>query len=100
MLIDADDGDLELPTHFHPTSERLDSGRRRIQATAVEAGGDTATARADTYVLQPYRRVHESQTAGQTCRYVEWITAFPSGVDATTEQAEEYRCPEPDGERT
>lgn len=73
-----------------------DSGRRRVQATAVDADGDTASARADLYVIEPrgWWRVDLTPGATYNLGLIGLITA-PQDVDATVEATKRELCVSP-----
>lgn len=73
-----------------------DSGRRRVQATAVDADGDTASARADLYVIEWRGSWRSDLTPGQTynLEYNGRIT-IPQGVEAELDISERTYCTDP-----
>lgn len=73
-----------------------DSGRRRVQATAVDADGDTASARADLYVIEWRGSWRSDLTPGQTynLEYNGRIT-IPHGVEAMLDISERTYCTDP-----
>lgn len=73
-----------------------DSGRRRVQATAVDASGDTASARADLYVIEWRGSWRSDLTPGQTynLEYIGRIT-IPQGVEAELDISERTYCTDP-----
>ena len=73
-----------------------DSGRRRIQATVVDAGGDTASARADLYVIEPRGSRRTDLTPGATYNLGRiGLITVPQDVEATIEATEHELCADP-----
>ncbi len=73
-----------------------DSGRRRVQATAVGANGDTASARADLYIIQPrYSWRLINLTPGATYRGPWGLITIPHGVEAAVDRSERDFCTDP-----
>lgn len=71
-----------------------DSGRRRIQATAIDADGDTASARADLYVIEPRGWWRTDLTPGATYNLgllIGLITA-PQAAKTTVHATERELC--------
>ena len=70
-----------------------DSGHRRVQATAIDAGGDTASARADLYVIAPRGWWRTDLTPGETYDFglIGLVTA-PQDVKTTVEATVRDLC--------
>ncbi len=63
---------------YRAYSRGLDSGRRIVQATAVDASGDSASARADIYVIASGGA---SLLTGRTYRIGGWLATPPAGAE-------------------
>ena len=75
-----------------PAPDFGDSGRRRIQGTAVDALGDTAAARADMYVIQTRYAWEYSLSPGETYRASSRLLTIPTGVEAQMRRAGTSHC--------
>lgn len=73
-----------------------DSGRRHVQATAVDANGDTVSSRADLYVIEPRGRWQPDLTPGATYNLGRiGLITVPQDVEATIGATEHELCAEP-----
>ena len=73
-----------------------DSGRRRVQATAIDASGDTASTRADLYVIEPRGRWQTDLTPGATYNLSSvGLVTIPQDVKTIMEVTEREFCVDP-----
>ena len=79
--------DCSLPAPNHD-----DSGRRRIQGTAVDALDDTAAARADMYVIQTRYAWEYTLSSGETYRASSRLLTIPTGVETQMRRAGRAHC--------